>query len=247
MRVFGRVALALAAALLLAIAAAAWLLPRWFEGDAFREILVVAARDATGRDVAWDDLSLALFPPRLVATQLRVGDAAAPLLLAERVDLRIAVAPLLERLVRIDSLVLDGVAWRIERTPTAIEVPIAGSAPPSEPPPAAVAQPTASPQTAPAAPIAGRGPQLRFAVRSVEMRSSRVVWDDRVAQPPVSIEVRDVEGAATRSSVDAPLGGSIAGTLASGGTLRIAGSVALDGRLELEATLGGVDLAPFAA
>ncbi|MCX5737285.1 MAG: DUF748 domain-containing protein, partial [Proteobacteria bacterium] len=246
MRVFGRVALALAVALLLAIAAAAWLLPRWFEGDAFRELLRAAARDATGREVAWDDLSLALFPPRLVATQVRVGNAAAPLVLAERVELRIAVAPLFARLVRIDSLALDGVAWRIERTPAAIEAPIAPEQTPSAPRPAAVAPPSAAAQPAPAVPSAGRGPLLRFAVRSVELRRSRIVWDDRALQPPVSIELRDVEGAATRSSADAPMSGSIAGTLASGGTLRIAGSVALDGNLDIEATLGAVDLAPFA-
>jgi hypothetical protein len=246
LRVFGRVALALAFALLLAIAAAAWLLPRWFEGDAFREILRAAARDATGRDVAWDALSLALFPPRLVATQVRVGNAAAPLVLAERVELRIAIAPLLERLVRIDSLALDGVAWRIERTPAAIEVPIAPQRTPSAPRPAAVAPPSAAAQPAPAVPSAGRGPLLRFAVRSVELRRSRIAWDDRALQPPVAIELRDVEGTAMRNSEEAPMSGSVAGTLASGGTLRIAGSVALDGNLDIEATLGAVDLAPFA-
>jgi hypothetical protein len=96
-RALGRIALVLVAVALLALGAAAWLLPRWLEGDAFRELLVGAARDATGRDVAWDDLSLALFPPRLVATQLRVGEAVAPLVVAERADLRIAVAPLLAR------------------------------------------------------------------------------------------------------------------------------------------------------
>ena len=246
MRAALRVALALALALLLAIVAAAWLLPRWFAGEGFREILRTAAQDATGRDVAWDDLSFALFPPRLVATQLRVGDAAAPLVLAERVDLRIAVAPLLERLVRVDSLALDGVLWRIERTPAAIEVPIAHNDTPGELRPA-VASPAANPQPAPAVPEASRGPSLRFAVRSVALHRSRIVWDDGALQPPVSIELRDVEGIATRSSADAPMSGSITGTLASGGTLRIAGRVAGGGNLDAEATLAAVDLAPFAA
>jgi len=116
LRALGRVALALGAVLLLALGAAAWLLPRWIESDAFREVLVGAARDATGRDVAWHDLSLALFPPRLVATQLRVGDAAAPLVLSERVDMRIAVAPLLARVVLVESLALEGVSWRVVRS-----------------------------------------------------------------------------------------------------------------------------------
>ena len=119
MRAAGRVALALAVALGLAIAAALWLLPRWIESDAFRERLRAAAREAIGHDVAWGGLSLALVPPHLIVTQVRVGDAAKPLVTAERADLRIAVAPLLARTVEIEALTLDGVVWRIERPPGA--------------------------------------------------------------------------------------------------------------------------------
>src|SRR4029453_12372134 len=74
-----RVLAALAAALLVAIAVAAWWVPRWLAGEGARERLLAAARDATGRDVACDGLSFGLFPPRLVATGVRVGGAAAPL------------------------------------------------------------------------------------------------------------------------------------------------------------------------
>ncbi len=272
MRALGRVAVAIGALLVVALGAAALLLPRWIESDAFRDVLVGAARDATGRDVAWDDLSLALFPPRLVATQLRVGDAAAPLVLSERVDMRIAVAPLLARVVLVESLALEGVSWRIVRSADGVELPLAkrgaqtsaaesAAAPPassgsnaqrdtpSADAPSAAAQPAptgSSAQRAKAAPSAS-GPALRFAVRSVALHRSRIVWDDRVATPPVSIEVRDVEGRAEGTSVDAPAIVSLTGTLASGGTLRVGGTADLAGTLDLEATLEGVELAPFAA
>ena len=249
MRALGRIALALVAVALLALGAAAWLLPRWLEADAFRELLVGAARDATGRDVAWDDLSLALFPPRLVATQLRVGDAAAPLVLAERADLRIAVAPLLARVVLFDSLALEGVTWRVVRSANGVELPIAKRDAPRAAAPSAAAPPAPAGSNAPRATSAssGSGPALRFAVRSVALHRSRIVWDDRVATPPVSIEIRDVEGRAEGTSADAPADVSLDGTLASGGTLRVAGTAMLDGTLDLEATLEGVDLAPFSA
>jgi hypothetical protein len=246
LRTLGRVALALGAVLLLALGAAAWLLPRWIESDAFREVLAGAARDATGRDVAWDDLSLALFPPRLVATQLRVGDAAAPLVLSERVDMRIAVAPLLARLVLVDSLALEGVSWRVVRNADGVELPIAKRDTASAAASAGVAPPALTAQRAAAAPPAS-GPALRLAVRSVALHRSRIVWDDRVATPPVSIEIRDVEGRAEGTSADAPAIVSLAGTLASGGTLRVGGTATLAGTLDLEATLDGVELAPFAS
>ena len=244
MRAVGRIALALAVALGLAIAAALWLLPRWLEGDAFRERLRAAAREATGHDVTWGELSFALLPPHLVVTQVRVGDAAAPLVTAERADLRVAVAPLLARTVEIDSLTLEGVVWRIERSPAAtVAPPGAGAAPP---PTAAAAEPAASAAAAPDAPEPSSGPALRVAVRSVELRRSRIVWDDRAAQPPIAIEMADVEGAATRASADAPLAGTITGTLSSGGDVRIAGSIGDGESLDAEATLAGVELAPFA-
>lgn len=249
MRVLGRIVLALGAAALLALGAAAWLLPRWLESDGVRAVLIGAARDATGRDVAWDGLSIALFPPRLVATQVRVGDAAAPLVVAERADLRIAVAPLLARVVLVDSLALEGVTWRVVRSADGVELPIAkrdapNAAESAASPPAA---PTGSnAQGAEAAPSV-RGPALRLAVRSVALHRSRIVWDDRVATPPVSIEVRDVECRAEGTRADAPADVLLDGTLASGGTLHIGGTADLAGTLDLEATLEGVDLAPFAA
>jgi uncharacterized protein involved in outer membrane biogenesis len=222
-----------------AIGAVAWLLPRWVEGEGFRELLVGAARDATGRDVAYDALSLALFPLQLVATNVRVGDAAVPLVVAERVAMSVAVAPLLGRVVQIDSLALDAVTWRIVRDANGIALPIARR----------VAARDAVPDFLHASviPLAvTAAPELRFAVRSVTLHDSRIVWDDRAAEPPLQLEVRDVEGRAEGTSAEAPIAVSLAGALASGGTLRIDGSATLAGALDLAAQLDAIDLAPFA-
>lgn len=240
MRALVRIAAVLLLAAVVAIGAVAWLLPRWASGEGFRELLVGAARDATGRDVAYDDLSLALFPPHLVATNVRVGDAASPLVVAQRVDMNVAVAPLLARVVQIDSLALDAVTWRIVRDANGIALPIAKRVAARDPKPGFL--------RASVIPLAvTAAPELRFAVRSVTLLDSRIVWDDRAAEPPLQVEVRDVEGRAEGSSADAPITVSLAGTLASGGTLKIAGSATLAGVLDLAANLDAIDLAPFAS
>ena len=123
MRTAARGLLALALALVVAFAVAAWLVPRWLAGEGARERLLAAARDATGRDVALDSLALAFFPPRLVATGVRVGDASAPLVAAERIDLRLDLALLLSRTLVVESLALDGVTWRVPRTEQGVALP----------------------------------------------------------------------------------------------------------------------------
>jgi hypothetical protein len=241
-RALVRIVLVLLLAAVVAVGAVAWLLPRWVEGEGFRELLVGAARDATGRDVAYDDLTLALFPPQLVATNVRVGEVAAPLVVAERVDMNVALAPLLVRVVQIDSLALDAVTWRIVRDANGIALPIAKRVAARDAAPAAVLSQAA------AIPLAvGAAPELRFAVRNVTLRGSRIVWDDRAALPPLQIEVRDVEGRAEGTTADAPVTVSLAGSLDSGGTLRLEGTATLGGAVDLVATLGAVELFPFNA
>jgi hypothetical protein len=235
-RALARGLAAIAALLALAVLAAAILLPRWLAGDAARERLLAAAREATGREVAVGELSLALFPPRLVAGHLVVGDAAAPLVTAERADLRVRVAPLLAGLVVIESASLDGVAWRIPRTAAGLELPVAARA-------GSDTMQSRSPKTGAkperAAPI--------FAVERVTLRHSQVVWDDVAASPPVRIELQDVTGAARGTSPDEPIELALSGTLASGGRIAIERSTAtLDAQVDLTATLEDVALAPFA-
>jgi hypothetical protein len=230
-----RVLLVLGALLAVVLLAAALLLPRWLAGDDARERLLSAARDATGRDVAVDDLTLALFPPRLVASGVRVGDAAAPLVTARDVDLRVRLGPLFAGALVVESLSLEGVVWRISRTAGGIELPI----------PAPDAKAAVAPAAAASGAPADASGSLRFAAERIGLRDSQIVWDDAVATPPVRIEVNDVVGEARGVDPAEPLVFDLAGTLAGGGTLRVASGPGGDAP-DLEATLTGVDLAPFA-
>lgn len=230
-----RALLAIGALLAVALLAAALLLPRWLAGDDAKARLLAAAREATGRDVAVDGLTLGLFPPRLVASGVRVGAASAPLATARDVDLRVRVAPLFAGVLVVESLSLEGVVWRIPRTAGGVELPLPAGR-------AGAASGPAAPTTDGPAEASG---SLRFAAERMTLRDSQIVWDDAVATPPVRIEVNAVEGEAHGIDPGARVSFDLSGTLAGGGTLRVAsgpGGTAPD----LEATLSGVELAPFA-
>lgn len=235
MRAVARAAVALVVALAIAAALAAWLVPRWLAGEDARARLLAAARDATGRDVDAGGLGFALFPPRLVAQDVRVGDAAAPLVTAESVDLRLDAGQLLSRTLVVESLALEGVTWRVARTRDGIELPWKGDAPKAaiEASPAATA-------------AAGAASGLRLAVARITLERSLLVWDDAAREPPVRIEVRDVTGEARGAGPDAPLALTLTGALASGGTLRIERDPSRPDAPDLELTLDGVDLAALA-
>lgn len=229
-----RTLLVLGGLLAVALFIAALLLPRWLVGDDAKSRLLTAARDATGRDVAVDDLTLALFPPRLVATGVRVGDAGAPLVTARDVDLRVRIAPLLAGTLVVESLALEGVVWRIPRSADGIELPIPASTSP--------AGGSAAPAHAEPSDASG---SLQVAAEHVTLRDSQIIWDDVVATPPVRIEVNGVSGEARGIAPDERIAFELNGALAGGGTLYVASGAGGDSP-DLESTLSGVDLAPFA-
>lgn len=237
-----RLAAGIALLALVLLAALLLLLPRWLAGDDAKQRLLASAREATGRDVAVEDLTLALFPPRFVASGVRVGDAAAPLVTARDVDLRVRLMPLFSGTLVVESLSLEGVVWRIPRTASGIELPFAAASG------AASAVPAASDTATDGATRAGSGAtgSLRLAAERVTLRDSQIVWDDTVATPPVRIEVNGVSGEASGKQPRGRVAFDLAGTLVGGGTLRLASGSGGEAP-DLEATLTGVEITPFAA
>jgi len=225
MRALARAALAALAAAGIAAAALALWLPRYVASPAFEARLRAAAHDASGRDVEWRALSVGLWPPRFVASGVRVaaGGAQPPALEADRVELRLALLPLLARAFVVDSLAIDGATLRLVRGASGLA--LAGSLP------AAAGDPQHG----------GGGPSL--AVRDLRVAGSRAVFEDRSVAPPASIEVVDLAGRARGAAIGAPIAVDVSGRLAGGGTLRAEGQL---GPLDLELTLDGVALAPFA-
>jgi uncharacterized protein involved in outer membrane biogenesis len=115
-----RVSAGLAVLVLLLVAGAALVVPRVLGGEDVRRRLVEAVREATGRDFAYGELRAGLLPPRLEILDASLAGPtpeAPPFLEAERVAVRVALAPLLVRVVAADPLVVEGATLRVERGP----------------------------------------------------------------------------------------------------------------------------------
>lgn len=209
-------------------------LPRLVEGEEMRARLQDAARDATGRDVSWSELRVGLLPPRLVVSGPSMAGAspeAPPFAEAGSVELELALAPLLARVVVVDSLVVDGATLRLRRTEDGIELP----RPPEK-------------ERTPRPPGERREPKdkrdddgFALAVRSFDLKDARVLLEDVTVTPPVTWELSGLQGRVHATDLDSPVEFAAEGRLGSGGDLRVAGSFTLAGALEAALRLDGVE------
>jgi hypothetical protein len=113
-----RIAGVAAVLVVLFVGAAAVVVPRLAAGDAVRQRLADAVREATGREFVYGELRAGLLPPRVELVGARVAGPtpdAPPFLEAERVAVRLSLLPLVVRVVAADPLVLEGVTLRVER------------------------------------------------------------------------------------------------------------------------------------
>jgi len=233
MRLLRRFLLAALALALLAGAALALWLPRYVASPQFDARLRAAASSAIGREVGWRALSVGLIPPRVIASDAHVGAGDTPALQAERVELRLALLPLLSRTLLADSLALDGLSLQLVRGAAGIEW----------------GEPVAVPAAAPAAASRehrSEGSRLALAVRSLRIASARIAFTDRTVAPPASIGLTDVAATARSTGPGAPVDLELAAHVSAGGELRGAGQLQPSGPLDLTVTLEGVGLAPFA-
>lgn len=235
-----RIAAGAALLVLLAIGAALLVLPRLLEGEEVRARIAQAARDATGREVAYRTLELGLLPPSLRALDTRVSGAAEgdpPFVEAREIALRVALLPLVFRTVVVDSLSIEGATLRLVRGADGLELP--GPPPRGSEPAAGAEAGGADTGSAPASSVS-------LAVRSVRLSDTTLQLVDRQVKPAVTWELREIEARATGRSLDAPVDLEIRGALASGGRIALDGTATLAGDLDLEADLDDVVLDPLA-
>jgi hypothetical protein len=92
---------ALAVAVVLALAAAGvlgWMLASFLRDGGAAERVRAAVRDATGRELAWSDVAVGFWPPRVALRDARLGAETDELsVAAQTVTLQLALAPLLRR------------------------------------------------------------------------------------------------------------------------------------------------------
>jgi uncharacterized protein involved in outer membrane biogenesis len=225
-----RALVVLGALFALALVLLAISLPRLADRPDVRARIEAAAREATGRDVRFDGLAIGIFPPRVRILRPVVGGTTPkepPLFSADEGALRIALLPLLARTLVLDSLEVVKPTLRIVRGPAA------GPPPGGERTPAARAAPTG----------AHEGEGLTLAVRHLSLRDGTAVLEDRTVTPHATWTIEKIQAEAAGTSLDAPIDFSLSARLASGGLLRAKGTGTTSGKVDLEATLEGVDLA----
>jgi len=229
-----RIALLGVVLLVLAGAGLAVYLPRLVARPEVQQRIASAAKDATGRDLHYARLAVGLLPPRLVVEQPSLTDpAGAPPIRAERISLRLALAPLLARAVVVDRVQIDGAQLVARRTAQGIEIPgWKGKA-------AVSAEP--SPGAEPAAPGG-----FAVAVRELALRNTRLSLEDRSVEPPVTWSLEGLDAHARGIAPDQPIPFSLKAQLASGGALEAAGQFSLGGSFDADLQLTDLPLAPLA-
>jgi len=232
-----RALIALAAVIALAILALAIALPRIAASEAVRARLVEAVQEATKREFTVKGVSAGLFPPHLELTEPALaGDADGPSAAARSAQLRLAVLPLLARVVVVRSLVVeephlhvlrDGSGWRL-----------AGTDLPEPPKPE---------RTTPHEAQGGGSRGFSLAVQRVALRNAALRIDDRTREPAPRLDLAPVDLDIRGKSLDAPVDVKLDAALAAGGTIAVVGKGSAAGPFEGTIELRDVALAPFAA
>jgi uncharacterized protein involved in outer membrane biogenesis len=219
----------LGALLALALILLALSLPRLVDRPEVRDRIQAAAREATGRDVRFEGLAIGIFPPRVRVLRPVVSGITPnepPLFSADEGALRIALLPLLARTLVLDSLEVVKPTLHLVRTPTAGPAAERGAAPAAG--------------AAPAGTHEGEG--LTLAVRHLSLRDGTAVLEDHAVTPHVTWKLEEIQAEAAGTSLAAPIDFSLSARLASGGSLRAKGTGTTSGKVDLQATLEGIDL-----
>jgi len=218
-RAAGWIALVLAVGVLGAALGAGRIATVLVNAPANRAWVLALAEEVLGRDVEVSVFAVGVFPPVLGAAEVRVAGATrgAPAVLeARRVELRVALVPLVAGAVVIDSLVIDEPLVRLVRTDRGLELPVPAGA-----------------DGAGLAERVDRGGSS-VAVRSVAARDGRIHFEDRTLSPPRSREVGGVDFSLRGHSPDAPSEFDLSVKPEAGGQFQARGTASPSGALELE-------------
>ncbi len=220
--------------LALALVGLAVALPRLIERPEVRAQIQAAARDATGRELEYEKLAVGLLPPRLMVETVRLsGGPQTKPIAADRIELEIALLPLLARTVLVDTLVVAGPMLELRRTAAGVALPI--ERPASKKGAEAADERSAADASEPAG--------FSLAVREVRIERGDLTLLDSTVSPAVSWRLEDVDLVA-RGRLAEALPVSIDLTAKIGeAPLRVRGDVTLGGALDLEIALADFALA----
>ena len=225
MSVAVRIALAGLAVVVAFVMGLAMFLPSWVEGAGFRGEFERFAQENLGRTIDYGAVEVRFLPPRLEVANLEIGGSDAtlpPAIAARSVAFELSWLALLRGRAVVDELVIDAATLRMVRTDGGIDL-LAAALPAS--PAAASARDSAVP----------------VSLERVSVRDATVVFDDRVAVPPVVWELIETDIVAAASPSGGAIDFDLAGVLEGSSSVNVTGSASLEGSIAAEVSIQAVD------
>jgi len=233
----------LGVALLLLLGLIAIGLPRLIETEQIQASLRSAASEALGSEVDWRGVSLGLWPLRLNLDSPMLKnqsvDSEQARLAVGSVELRLALLPIFERRLQVDSLVFRDLELVVTRTETGLILPVGSPEMDSEADPAGEVDPEA-------VETSGEEAIFDLVLERLVVRGGRVIVLDQTLPDTVEWRLEEIELEARGDSIEEPIDVELTARLDSGrataGALAVRGVVSLRGVYDLDLELDGLDL-----
>ncbi len=209
MRVVARVVGAALVLLVLMAAAVALVLPRLTDTAAVRQRLAELAAPALGRTPEFQHFEFRLFPPELLMIDVAPVAASDRSARPERIELTLALPPLLAGVVVIDLAVVEDARLSLVRTPGGVQWAGSSSA------------------------QRGSADPMPIALRRLELRNTTIALEDRSVSPSVRWQLENVEATAIAEALDSPVRLEFAGDVVSGGRVTAEGDFNLGGDIDV--------------
>lgn len=222
-----KILLGIVIALIVAVGAAAVLLPRFFDPNDYKDQIVAQVEKATGRKLGLEgDLKLSVFPWLGVSTgKLTFGNAPgfgeAPMFRADAVSVRVQLMPLLRKEVLVDTIVAEGVNVNLARDASGR---------------------TNFEDLAGGGKEGGKGPQMAALVlNGLDLRNASITWDDRQKGEKYAATNLNLKTGTLDFEESIPVSLSTDFDASPKG---VSGSLALDGEFEISRDLKRIDITP---
>ena len=220
-------------AAIFAIALALIGLERYSRTPAMHDRIRAISVSQWGRPLVYDELEIQLLPPGFKLTDVSLPGSAPnepDFFKAHRLELRMALLPLLRMAVVIDSLEIEGLDIEVIRDESGFDWPSSPSSSASE----AEAENAQS----------GKSWFLKmdWGLRRLRVRNARVALIDKTISPAETSGLEAIDWTISRSDAELPIKIDFQGDSIGGGRLTVRGNSNRQGRLDLEMTVSDLDL-----
>ena len=208
-------------------------LERYSQTPAMHDRIRAISVSQWGRPLVYDRLEVDLLPPGLNLTDVSLPGSAPndpDFFKAHRLDLRMALLPLLRMAVVIDSLEIEGLDIEVIRNESGFDWPSSPSSSVSE----AEAESTPSGES--------WFLKMDWGLRHLRVRNARVAVIDKTISPAETFGLESIDWTISRSDDELPVKIDFQADSIGGGRLTVRGNSNRQARLDLEMTVNDLDL-----